>query len=572
MKKFLALIIFLCIGLAACSYENDNNDYHNYIQQSDLHSGVLTRNTNITSLQAALTFSNEFGIGFLLRNETGQRLYYNDDFRVDSLQMTNRHNRAGIQFISHGDTKQTHVNWDASRPTGIHTFERDFFLDSDLAEFYKTLAFEFYVIGWYHFTDDAEPIPEDLQARRDARVREYLAFQISDGASAIIVLASEVAVSRTEVAFNTANLSTQPFMHGLDYRLLIYENGWKDAPTILDSWGVPSIGIGMQGGEVIEDRFNFEWLYGMLANGRYMIMRHHSEDHMRPGTPRVQETLMVEFIIDDNTPMSLDNILPVTVNLSVYACEITPTGLQLYVTNYTSHKFLYNGPFIVQKYVYGIWENIYELAIPMRYQIPVYANDTVSISANWAEHFGKLPPGQYQLISHFNSADTGLITMHVFYISQETFDEYIGDTQLNPMFQQNVVITDVAVTPAGMTIRWENTSDRIFYTPPTHFWVEGYSPEEGRSPNRLREAFVSTFSGPDTYLRQVTIEMSGGSAMTFDTTAVHPGHHVNQTINWGHELPAGQYVISLGHFNPDEPGFMFWITSWERFVLRFFIN
>ncbi|MCL2616765.1 MAG: hypothetical protein FWD96_03865, partial [Defluviitaleaceae bacterium] len=187
------------------------------------------------------------------------------------------------------------------------TFECDFFLDVNLTELYTTLVLEFDVIEWYHFAEDAQLIAANLQERHDSHLGERLAFLIAGGASKVIVPTSEVAVSRTEVSFNTANMSAQSFIHGSDYHLLIYENGWKPAPTIIDSWGVPSLGFGirMRGGEIIEDRFNFEFWHGALANGRYMIIRQHAEDHMRPGAPRVQETLMVEFIINNNTPINL---------------------------------------------------------------------------------------------------------------------------------------------------------------------------------------------------------------------------------------------------------------------------
>ena len=299
LKKYLLLMILLFAGLTAYISKSAGNDS---VSLSDLYPVASARNEN-GGLQAVPVLSNEFGVGFLLRNETGVRLYYNDDFRVDSLPVTNFHNRAGVQFIKHGNTKDVRVDWGLTpRSTGVYTFERDFFLDEGLTEFYTTLVFEFDVIGWYHSGEDGR-LPADLQAWQDHRERVSLEFQIAGGASDIIVLASEVAVSRTEVVFNTANLSTQPFIHGLDYRLLVYENGWKPVPTIIgDLLFVTGFGMIMQGGEIIRDRFNFEWIYGTLANGRYMIMRSHFEDHMRPGAPRVLETLMVEFIIDDNTP------------------------------------------------------------------------------------------------------------------------------------------------------------------------------------------------------------------------------------------------------------------------------
>ena len=302
-KKNLALIALFFMGLAACIYEYPNNDNASL---PGVYPAMLEQCESAGGLRAAVFFSNGFSVGFMLRNETGIKLYYGDDFRVDSVQMSNYRNRWGVQFINHGNTKEGFVNWPTPLPTGIYIFEQDFFLDENLAEFYTTLTFTFVVIGWYHFTESREPAPEDLQAMQNAISRKALDFRIAGGASEIIVLASEVAVSRTEVAFNTANLSTQPFMHGLDYLLLVYENGWKPAPTIIDGLAWSTLGIEMRGGEVIDDRFNFEWLFGALANGRYMILRQHLENHDRRGAFRVQEILMVEFVIDDSTPISLE--------------------------------------------------------------------------------------------------------------------------------------------------------------------------------------------------------------------------------------------------------------------------
>jgi len=302
MKIFLALTILLLMGFTACMYENNNYEENGNEPIAPL------QIQNDSGLHGVVTFSNEFGVGFMFRNNTDTRLYYNDDFRVDSLEMTTRNNRAGTQFIEPGSTKEAHVNWDNSRETGVYAFERDFFLDENLTELYITLEFMFDLIGWYYFTDDADPIPEDLETLREARMQAHLEFLIAGGPSEIIVLASELAVSRTEVAFRTANISSAPFMHGSPYRLLVYENGWRDAPIIIENWGFTSEGRGMEGGAVIDDHINFEWLYGVLPNGRYMIMRNHFEDHGRPGAPRTQEELMIEFIIDDNTPMDLSTI------------------------------------------------------------------------------------------------------------------------------------------------------------------------------------------------------------------------------------------------------------------------
>lgn len=297
----LALAALFVVSFIACTNENNNNTSASH---PEFYPILITQGENRGGLQSAVTFSNEFGVGFLLRNETEKRLYYNDDFRLDSVAMSERNNPDGLNFITPDAIKSFHVSWGMTPfPTGIYTFERDFFLDEGLTELYKTLMFEFDVIGWYYFTEDATPIPEELKEMRDERIRNELVFLLAGGASQAIVPASEVSVSRTGVAFSTANISTQAFMHGLDHRLLVYENGWKPAPiTYEGNWAITSIGIGMQSGEVIEDRFDFTWLHGALANGRYMILRQHVEDHMRPGAPRVMETLMVQFIIDENTP------------------------------------------------------------------------------------------------------------------------------------------------------------------------------------------------------------------------------------------------------------------------------
>ena len=131
MKKYvtLTLVILLLVCLAACMNESANNTGDDIELQSDLHPATLVQNENSRGLQAAQTSSNGFGVGFFVRNETGKQLYYNDDFRVDSLPMTNYHNHFGVQFISHGNTYEVHVNWATPLPTGMYTFEQDFFLD-----------------------------------------------------------------------------------------------------------------------------------------------------------------------------------------------------------------------------------------------------------------------------------------------------------------------------------------------------------------------------------------------------------------------------------------------------------
>jgi len=143
-------------------------------------------------------------------------------------------------------------------------------------------------------------------ALRNEREYRYLSFQLAGGASDVIVLASDVAVSRTGVAFRTANLSALSFIHGLAYRLLVYDDGWRPVPIPSGPVAFLLIGIQMTPGDVIDDRINFGNTFDPLENGRYMIMRIHHRDSPpgAPRVPRVQEVLMVEFVIDDDTPMN----------------------------------------------------------------------------------------------------------------------------------------------------------------------------------------------------------------------------------------------------------------------------
>jgi len=131
-------------------------------------------------------------------------------------------------------------------------------------------------------------------------------FYIAGGTSNIIVQASEVNVSRTRIIFSTANLSAQTYVHGAEHLLLVYDNGWKSAPSIVDMFAFSLANFSIEGGETVVDRFNFEPLYGELANGRYKIIRRHQQV-MRAPLPesRVQEILIVEFVINNNTPTSL---------------------------------------------------------------------------------------------------------------------------------------------------------------------------------------------------------------------------------------------------------------------------
>ncbi|MCL2235773.1 MAG: hypothetical protein FWB98_04960 [Defluviitaleaceae bacterium] len=460
MKRYgvLLFIFGTILALASCGYRHEipsadiGADGHSSLQPQE--QPILISIGDIGGLQASQTFSNEFGVAFMVRNQTGQRLYYNDDFRVDGMSMSERNNPAGLQYINNGDIKESHVSWGTSRPTGIYTFERDFFLDAELTQLYKTLQFQFDVIAWYHFTADAQPIPDEIQAFRNQREQNSIAFQLSCGTSQIILLASEVSVSRTEIAFDTVNISSAYFLRGSYFSLWqVVDGAWVDVPPIIENWGFTLEGHPVMPGEIDRNRVNFEWLYGALANGDYVFKRTHSQDHLRPGAPRVQELLFIEFTIDDYTPHDLVMLEPVSVNIGISTDEVTPTGLYFSVINDSPNDLTFNSPFILQRYIYGSWEVIYEIIAPTRQQVSISSSEIISAYADWGEHLGKLPSGRYRMTAHFGFSIGGQVITHEFVITEEAFEAYTGNMQLNPMFEQHVIITDVTVTPTTMIIR-----------------------------------------------------------------------------------------------------------------------
>jgi len=352
--------------------------------------------------------------------------------------------------------------------------------------------------------------------------------------------------------------------------LLRYEQGWEPIPTDIERWAFASDANMNWPGAVVPYHIQFGWrLQGELPNGRYKFKREHWEDHLRPGVPQRQEMLLVEFIVDDNTPSVLGDIEPHGEDISLSVSDVTPTGLRLAITNHTGYAFVYNSPFILEKYVYGVWSAIYAVNQLTRRYYLMPEDTTVYVTATWGAQYGWLPAGVYRLTAHFAADHGGRVVTYDFIIPDVPNP---NNTPLNPMFEKPVIVTDVTVTPTGLVIRWENVSDCVFYTPWTGYWIERYTPGEPRDWRRVREGSDSVFSGPNVNLRQVTLELESGGSLTFDTTPLHPGEHVYQTINWRGAIPAGQYVASLAHFHPDEPGFMYWIRAWERFSLLFTVD
>jgi len=124
--------------------------------------------------------------------------------------------------------------------------------------------------------------------------------------SPIIVLASDVDVSRTAIAFNIFNHASpdEQYIYGRGYRLAKYEGGiWVFAPAVPAEYAPPvtSDALTIFGGEYKAQTVNFHHWYKELLPGRYMYFRNFWSSVVFS----YEEFLMVEFFVDENTPLYL---------------------------------------------------------------------------------------------------------------------------------------------------------------------------------------------------------------------------------------------------------------------------
>jgi len=121
--------------------------------------------------------------------------------------------------------------------------------------------------------------------------------------SQIIVLASDVDVSRTAIAFNIFNRADEWYTYGRGWRLAKYDGGiWATAPTVPIELAPPvtSDAITIFGGEYKAQTANFHHWFEELLPGKYMYFRTFFSNCLR-----YEETLMVEFFVDNDTPLYL---------------------------------------------------------------------------------------------------------------------------------------------------------------------------------------------------------------------------------------------------------------------------
>ncbi len=91
-------------------------------------------------------------------------------------------------------------------------------------------------------------------------------------------------VKSTGGVFTIFNNSSQQLTYGAYYKLQREEDGaWVDVPYVIDDWGFEDIGYLLEANSSAEMRVDWEWLYGKLPEGLYMIIKYLNIDNNSGG-------------------------------------------------------------------------------------------------------------------------------------------------------------------------------------------------------------------------------------------------------------------------------------------------
>ena len=224
-------------------------------------------------------------------------------------------------------------------------------------------------------------------------------------ASEIIMLYGDVHVSRTSIAFNFINNSENEYIYGYGWRLYRYRLG---------NWRLPrenrrfihGLGMLIRGGGVKQNEINLSNVFGTLSNGRYRFVRSHSISDGPIPVRRIHEYLIIEFTIDNNTPLHLENKpelpwveLGDVLQLVSYS-ELSPSGIVLEIENLSRYEFVFSqtGMNIFEPRLEAFpWRSIGGKVTDRSLVIPPYS--IISLELNWSEGWnnGVLDAGHYKL-------------------------------------------------------------------------------------------------------------------------------------------------------------------------------
>jgi len=253
--------------------------------------------------------------------------------------------------------------------------------------------------------------------------------------SEIIVPIGEIEVSRTEIRILIENQSGVNFQVGGQWEIAQFvDERWQPIsfrPEIDRT--IPMLDIGMLFTLFAEgirgDGTNWYWLFGELPPGRYMFIRHYDSPELGPvyQWPREgREFLMIEFTIDEDTPISLppqpsgivrgrsffppfapNHTVTSELVLPISQAEVSKTQIRFQAENQSEINFIYGAPWEIAKFIDGRWH-----PVPFRPEINaqtleffsvylMFAGETKYVYVDWDWIFGELPYGRFMFIQSY---------------------------------------------------------------------------------------------------------------------------------------------------------------------------
>jgi len=268
------------------------------------------------SIDAHIDIAGEFYLWFTLYSNYNVTLYYNDGFRLyrqEDEAWAQVYNQQGeyVHHVEPDTAKQNAVRWlrdntiqlGNGMPPGQYRLARDFYLTPDVYDVHTTLYINFEIepVFWWMNPPQTPVEPGGVSPQREIYVASVLAGELSQ----TIVLVGEVQVSRTAIAFYFYNRADKDYMYGRHWELAHYiDGGWQPVPHTPSYFhrALPSDAESIAGGDTKFEFHFFDFFFGELTPGRYMFIR----SHWQSGRHRDREYMLIEFMIDEDTPQYLD--------------------------------------------------------------------------------------------------------------------------------------------------------------------------------------------------------------------------------------------------------------------------
>ena len=231
------------------------------------------------------------------------------------------------------------------------------------------------------------------------------------------IFTSDVIVSRTGIAFTKHNRTTYEFTYGAPFDLARYENGqWVGVPFLQGRgggmWNMQAYML-QSGGIDRHARQSFEWLFGELEPGRYLLIRDGWLGNWQPDHDRV--FAIVEFEITETTPRHLPEVEPQTfINPIVLVNPpiATPTSITLTIENQSPYNIDHRAQILSvvrdEDILSDNFWDWWDIALPSRPEDNAHffdhglsflpAGQQLTFTIDWYQLFGTLEPGAYRIV------------------------------------------------------------------------------------------------------------------------------------------------------------------------------